>query len=803
MAKRGNFQDKRQQSDILLRIMQISLTVVMSCILIFYLYGQLFTKSYRYFTGNCEVFSNSWSYTGSDGNTLEQTFPGKVEIGDGAALRLTSRLPDRLEDGQYMCFLTNKSMRVYVGDDLRLDFDSDDNPLPGGYVKSHFMLAGLKALDRGQQVVIDSYDTGADNSEYNEILIGDKIGIVTYILREHGKQFTAVVILFVLSLMLVVVVAVLQIIYKARFYILYLATGVMLLSLWFIFDSFLYQIVFSNYYIDGPMEYLLVMTTPFFFMLSVNYAQRRRHEKSLLFVGMLLMITDVIMMFRHFLGLASFQKNLPYIGIADIMVMLAMLVTTVIDVIKGRARDYALLVMGFIALFVGGLIQAVRLLTTYDDHSAAPLIVGMYVMLVTGVAALAKQVITIRDEEKYAQQVSQIKSNFLANMSHEIRTPVNAILGLNEMIKRESAEPEIGYYSDNISRAGRSLLSLINDILDFTKIESGKMELVKDNYRLDDLLKNVGNQIGELARQKNLAFSIEVDPELPNELFGDENRISQVLINLLNNAVKYTSQGSVKLKVAFDGANARYIEDSTRYVKLKFEVADTGIGIKSEDMAKLFKKFERLEVQKNKGIEGTGLGLAISNNLVRMMDGKITVVSRYNEGSVFTAGIIQEVSGFEAVGDFGSKTEAAMEEKKKYKPTFSAPEAKILMVDDSPVNILVVKGLLKQTGIVVDEAESGPACLDKCRTTKYDLILLDHMMPGMDGIETLHRLKDELHVDCPMIALTANAIEGMREMYLEEGFDDYLTKPTKPADLELTIKNYLPAEKVLPPETEE
>ena len=796
MYSRETKKDKAQHSVILLRIMQISLIVIMLSIFLFFIYGQFFTEPHRYFTGKCEVFNTSWSYVGFDGETHSEPLPGKLNIEKGETVRLTSRLPGWIEDGLYMCFLTNRSMRVYIHGELRLEFDSSDNPLPGGYVKSHYMLAPLHKDDLGMQVVMDYYEYGVDNTEFNEILIGDKIGIIIYLLKEHGRQFMTVVILFVLALMLVVVVAVLQFIYKAKFYILHLATGIALLSLWFIFDSFLYQIAFSNYFVDGPMEYMLVMTIPFFFMLSVNYAQKRRHEKVLMVAGILLVITDVIMTFRHFLGLRSYQYNLPYIGAAAILVILVMLGTIVIDVIKRRAKDYSLLVVGFVALFISGIIQAAQLLTTYDNHSADPLIIGMYIMLFSGIAGLAKQIATLRDEEKYAKQVSQIKSNFLANMSHEIRTPVNAILGLNEMIGRETTEPEIGNYSDNIRKAGKNLLNIINDILDFTKIESGRMDLVCDRYRLRGLLDSVDNQISELAKRKGLDFSIEVDPQLPDELNGDENRLSQVLINLLNNAVKYTSQGSVKLKVSFAHENPLFIEDTVRYVRISFAVSDTGIGIKPEDMARLFNKFERLEMQKNKGIEGTGLGLAISNNLVRMMNGNITVTSKYNEGSTFTATVVQEVVGFELLGEFRNETGEIMEEKKQYKPMFMAPEAKILVVDDSPVNIMVVKGLLKQTGVITDEALSGMACLEKCTDNVYDLILLDHMMPEMDGIETLHRLRDEKNVTCPVIALTANAISGMKEMYLNAGFDDYLTKPTKPEDLERTIKTYLPVEKL-------
>ena len=783
------------KSSILFKTVQIGLSIILACILGFFIYGQFFTQSTHYFTGSCEVFNNTWSYANSDGEVRHVRFPGSLEIGVGDTVTLTSRLPGTVDENSYACFLTNRSMRVYVNNELRLDFDSSDNPLPGGYVKSHYMLVELHARDAGQAIVLECYDEGKDNTNFNAVLIGDKIGMILYMLKKDGTQFIAAMILFILALMFSVVTIVMRFIYKRKFYIINLAIGIMLLSLWFIFDSFLYQIAMRNYFVDGPMEYMLVMTIPFFFLLCLNYAQGRRHELLLMIVGLIYLITDVVVAISHFAGIRSFQDNLTYIGIAGIIMLVTMIATIVTDVIKKRARGYIFLVSGFVALFVAAIFQAVRLVTTYDNHDAYPFIVGMYLMLFSGVFTFVKDISGILDEERYVQHVSELKTNFLANMSHEIRTPVNAILGMNEMISRESGEEDIRNYSENIRNAGTNLLSIINDILDFTKIESGKLELVSSDYSLRDLIRNITNQIGELAKKKDLELKVEMDPNLPNDLHGDENRIGQVLLNIMNNAVKYTEKGSVTLHVGADGDTGAENADQDHFVMLKFEVEDTGIGIRPEDMAKLFNKFERFEMQRNKGIEGTGLGLAISNNLVHMMGGKIDVKSTYGEGSTFTAYIIQEIAGPGKVGEI-SDTESSREERKPYVPSFTAHEATILVIDDSPVNIMVVKGLLKQTGINVDQALSGKEGIELCSKNRYDLILLDHMMPGMDGIETLHRLKENPDFKTPVIALTANAIEGMREMYLSEGFDDYLTKPTKPEDLERTLAEYLPKDKV-------
>ncbi|MBO7633906.1 MAG: hypothetical protein J6S72_05920, partial [Lachnospiraceae bacterium] len=277
--------------------------------------------------------------------------------------------------------------------------------------------------------------------------------MILYMLKKDGTQFIAAMILFILALMFSVVTIVMRFIYKRKFYIINLAIGIMLLSLWFIFDSFLYQIAMRNYYVDGPMEYMLVMTIPFFFLLCLNYAQGRRHELLLMIVGLIYLITDVIVAISHFTGIRSFQDNLPYIGIAGIIMLVTMIVTIVIDVVTKRAKGYFFLVSGFVALFVAAIFQAIRLVTTYDNHDAYPFIVGMYLMLFSGVFTFVKDISGILDAERYVQHVSELKSNFLANMSHEIRTPVNAILGMNEMISRESGE-------EDIRNAGTNLLSI-------------------------------------------------------------------------------------------------------------------------------------------------------------------------------------------------------------------------------------------------------------------------------------------------------------------------------------------------------
>ena len=401
---------------------------------------------------------------------------------------------------------------------------------------------------------------------------------------------------------------------------------------------------------------------------------------------------------------------------------------------------------------------------------------------------------TMKELEKArikADDANRSKSEFLANMSHEIRTPINAVVGMNEMILREADNPEILEYSRNIESAGRGLLAIINDILDFSKIEAGRMELTEAPYKSSSLINDVSVMLSVRAKEKNLDFGVDVDETLPDGLIGDEVRIRQIVINVLNNAIKYTEKGSVRLTINYEKSGS----DCT----LIFKVADTGIGIKKEDIPKVFEKFDRVDMEKNKTIEGTGLGLAIVKRLLSMMNGSIDVESEYGKGSVFTLRIPQKIDKDEAIGDYRKKFASSQADHEDYKELFHAPDAEILVVDDTVVNLTVVRALLKKTQIRIDVAKSAAEALIKTTQKHYDTILLDNRMPGMDGAEALPIMRTQeggLNKETPIICLTADAITGARERYLAEGFTDYLTKPIESVALERMLISYLPKDKV-------
>lgn len=396
----------------------------------------------------------------------------------------------------------------------------------------------------------------------------------------------------------------------------------------------------------------------------------------------------------------------------------------------------------------------------------------------------------LREAKNMAEQANHAKSDFLANMSHEIRTPINAIMGMNEMVLRESKDEAILEYASNIQSASRTLLSLINDILDFSKIEAGRMEIIPAPYKTAGFLNDVVNMIEIKAKQKQLDFLVEIDPALPSVLEGDEVRNRQIIINILNNAVKYTKEGMVKFLV-------KGIRTDNDFL-LMMQVKDSGIGIKEEDLNKLFDSFQRLDLEQNRNIEGTGLGLAITHNLVEQMHGRMEVSSEYGKGSVFTIYLTQEIIDSSPMGDFRQKSEESAKQAVDSSQSFTAPDAKVLVVDDNKMNLMVVKALLKNTGIQITTCMSGAECLELTREEYFDVILLDHMMPEMDGVETLSRLKQSENPckNVPAIALTANAIVGAREEYLKAGFADYLSKPIEGSQLEIMLLKYIPQDKI-------
>ena len=407
--------------------------------------------------------------------------------------------------------------------------------------------------------------------------------------------------------------------------------------------------------------------------------------------------------------------------------------------------------------------------------SSASLGVAMYLHF----RIYKKQQVFLTQAREEAMEANRAKSTFLANMSHEIRTPINVMLGMNEMILRESESREVVQYAKSVEKAGNYLLSLINNILDITRIESKKLDIIEEKFSLRQLVQEVCLIGAKQAEAKNLEFVVDVEETLPKYLEGDALHIKQVILNLINNAVKYTKKGKVFLEVCQEEK------------QISFSVKDTGIGIKKEDMEALFDMFMRADIKRHRNIEGSGLGLTIAKELCEQMGGHIQAESIYGKGSNFTVYFPLKDAGTEKIGQWKVVEGEPVQEKRK---KFFASEAQILLVDDSEQNIQVITSLLRRTGVQLDTAASGFECIEKVRNKKYHLIFLDYMMPEMDGIKTFHRLKKEVNgQSVPVIALTADVSTGIHQHFLSEGFSDYLSKPVMWGKLEELLLQWLPA----------
>lgn len=412
---------------------------------------------------------------------------------------------------------------------------------------------------------------------------------------------------------------------------------------------------------------------------------------------------------------------------------------------------------------------------------------------------LEKKNIELENAMIDARKASRARDVFLANMSHEIRTPINTMLGLNELILRESQDETIRGYALDIKQAGTILLSLVSDILDFSKLQSGKMELAEGTYDISSLLNDLINSVSVPLRKKKLRLILDIASDIPYKLSGDEVHLRQIVGNLLSNAVKYTQTGTVTLHLAWE----KLEKDE---LLLKIAVEDTGIGVKEKDMARIFETFNRLDMEASRKEEGTGLGLAVTHQLVGMMGGKLEVKSEYGKGSVFSFAIPQKIINPSPLGDFQEQYDKSVRNSISYREKFIAPLAKILVVDDNAMNLAVAQDLLRKTKLQIDVASSGGECLEMLKRKEYHLICMDHMMPVMDGVQTLQAIRameDNPSRNIPVIALTANAVVGAKEFYLNAGFEDYLSKPIEPEKLEDILIQYLPKELVYLTDDEE
>lgn len=740
----------------------------------------------------CEEFSGSWTWIKEDGSKTPIEIPGKYQIERNETMRVETTLPTEIPHNSYLCFRSAKQeMNIYVDGVLRKEYSTKNTRLFGKISAMVYVFLELTPEDAGKVLTMEVATDSSYSGIFYSIYYGNRIGVWNYFLSSHGAEVIVAMFAFTLGLVSILAGVILRVYYHREIVFEYLGWGVFLASIWLISNSIFRQMISPNLSVINDMAFLALMMLPLPFLIYMNGVQKNRYKKVYQAAASLVIIDFVICTFLHMTKLVDYTDTIKYMAIVCSVALVCMGAAIGMDIWKGHVKEYFWVSMGILASVMAAFIQMIMYFQRTTTFSGAILAVGLIILLFFAGMNTIHEIWQMEREKQKALLASESKGKFLANMSHEIRTPINAILGMNAMILRESQEQNIKEYAIDIQNASQSLLALINDILDFSKIESGKMELLPIEYDFSSMIHDIMNMISMKAEAKELTMDLYVDEKLPSRLWGDDVRIRQILVNLLNNAVKYTEKGGVTLNISGETREDTAI--------LKFIVEDTGIGIKEEDIDKLFKEFERIEEGRNRNIEGTGLGMSIAIQMLELMGSQLQVESVYGKGTKFSFHLEQKIVDSEPIGNLEERIREQVQGY-SYNATFTAPEAQVLVVDDNAVNRKVFVNLLKETKVKIDEACGGQECLDMISEKAYDIIFLDHMMPEMDGIETLHHMqedKNHLCCDTPVIALTANAIAGAKEMYLSEGFDGFVPKPINPEKLEKMLVEKLPENKIV------
>ena len=779
--------------------------------------------------GEVHKFNDNWelSWMDEEGNSVKQVvleeLPYLGECEPGAVVVMNNQIP-REYFGKTMSFLSaDKQLSVKIDGEIVYEFGMNDvrtfGQTPGSVVNFVDIPSNLEEGIIEIKMVSPYKDYAA---RVTEITVGDRDVLILRLLQENIFSIASNFVILVCGLIFFLLYLVQKFVKANTGGMQYLSAYCTVAAMYYFIETKALHIFYGNQTLYSVMVFLCLMMMPYFMGLYYGNGKLGIFEKRWNILLTLTSINAVIQIGLQLFNVVDFM-DMAFISHALIMLTVLLVAVSYFQIIK---RDKGIkdvtIQLGVAALLfmgVGGTIDIVRMyVVAVGDMgkfsrlgTTAFSIIMLYQHLSQILIGYSKNIeenarllqqemefVAMKNEQlekarEMAEEARQealaanaAKGKFLAHMSHEIRTPINAVLGMDTMILRESRDMQIKEYALDIQNAGQNLLSLINDILDFSKIESGKLEIINAEYDFSSLIHDISNMIRAKAEGKKLELKICVAEHLPSKLLGDDVRVRQVLVNLLNNAVKYTLEGSVTLSV--DGR----IEGKKAI--LDFAVEDTGIGIKEEDMEKLFKEFERIEEKRNRNVEGTGLGMSITTQLLSLMGSKLKVESVYGEGSKFYFTLEQHVIDSTPVGNLEERIRKHSTEY-TYMAPFTAPKAELLVVDDNLTNLKVFVNLLKQTKVNVDVADSGKACLEMVGKKRYDLIFLDHMMPEMDGIETLHAMKElaeNQSVQTPVVALTANAIAGAKEMYLSEGFDAFLPKPINPEKLEQMILRLLP-----------
>lgn len=744
---------------------------------------------------NVLELTDGWNQVLADGSLHPTTTPGEVIAAPGDLVIIQRKLTAQDCSYPYLCVYAKwRDCSVYLDQELKLAYSTKDSRPFGVNSVSRYLFVPISPEDAGKTLSIETVTTARTYDKVDRVYLCDLIGFWTFILDSHGLQTILELLLLLFSVIVIIICSAFKLFYKKGISLTYVGFVSLLCAVWLLSETPFRQLVFKNLSTIAPIPFICLILVPFPTLIYMNEIQKRRYEK-LHSIGLLYaMVISIGITILQVCNIADYQKNIAIIHSSIFFATFIIFITVIKDITKGYIKEYLLTFLGFCCIILAAFLEILAYYLNSNFRLGLFIVFGLLGLMTSASITAGRELWHTQKEKQQAIEANEAKARFLANMSHEIRTPINTIIGMNEMILRENMDPDITEYAGNIQNSSKMLLGLVNDILDFSKIESGQLDLMEGSYQLASVINDEVQSITARLGSKEIELKLEVDETLPSELWGDELRIKQILTNLLTNALKYTEKGIIYLTI-----KGTAVDNNNTILTLMVE--DTGMGIREADLQKLFESFTRLEETRNRNIEGTGLGLNIVKLLVDLMGGEITVSSVYGEGSIFTVTIPQKIVDGTPIGNIHNSIQFSKKAKEtQQEESFVAAGARILVVDDNEMNLAVIKGLLKRTKVQLDLVTSGNECLEKTKIKRYDLILMDHMMPILDGIETLNLMRTDpsnLNQKCPVIALTANAIAGCREMYLQFGFDDYLSKPVEHWKLEQIVVKYLPKDLVL------
>ena len=705
--------------------------------------------------------------------------------------------------GEYLCFRTRaKEVNVYCnGERIFHDkFDSNNkiSKRPDMYILYQIPIEGIK---KGDEIKI-SLETTEENVVMQYFCMGERYDVSRYIVKKSMNT------LFICAISLILVIIII-VMYNVPYLLespniksamLWLVVFQFLASLWIITDNGCLEMLVRNrallYWLNSIS--LMILPVPFIMYTKYTFFPDSTSFDILCMIDCVIVLVSIAGYMMNITPLTAYFKYIHVLIIVSIII-------GVYRIFNEKRRPPKAVWFGMLAVFITAVISIIvywnNLIFPASYYFGYGLVIYTICMVIWNVQSgiqgrklrEEEERVRLEYEKENAELASAQKTRFLSQMSHEIRTPLNAVLGMNSLILKETDNEDIHKYAENINSAGKTLLALINDILDLSKIETGKMEIISTDYSLSSVINDTCVMIQERVDEKGLELKLDVDPDVPDLLYGDEVRIKQVMTNFLTNAVKYTKKGWIKLDVLMERGEADEPLKEQDEITLVIRVADSGIGMKDSELPRLFNDFERLDSLNNRRIEGSGLGLSITSQLVRLMNGNISVESEYGKGSVFTAKIPQKVVRVAPIGDYSKRfaindtIDVSFEE-------CSFKGRKVLAVDDNELNLEVLASILELMELTVDRAVSGKEALEMLAKTKYDLVLTDDMMPNMNGTELMQRvLNDNVNINniTPFVVITANAIVGAREEYVKMGFSDYMTKPIDIDVLQNILKKYL------------